>query len=102
VQKEKANEAIHAIYAEIEKLKNNPPKPQELETLKNYLFGKIQSGMDSLFSIASMYKNLLLDGREIDFIEGYVDAIKTIEPQIISDMIAKYVDDVEKVEMIVS
>lgn len=102
VQKEKAEEALEAIYAEINLLKKEAPSQQELNTLKNYLFGKIQSSMDSLFSIASMYKSLLIDNIEVDFIESYVEDIKKIQPGRISEMIENYVGEVEKVELIIS
>lgn len=102
VQKDKAEEARQAIEAEISKLSEEAPSDIELTTLKSYMIGKLQNSMDSIFSIAGLYKNLLLFEKGPDYLEEYMNAIQTIEGNEISDLVGKHFSTPQKVELLVS
>lgn len=89
VQSDRKAEAEEAILLEIEKLSNHTPSLEELNLLKNYLYGKMQSSMDSLFSIINLQKDLFLYGLDNKFLEAYLDRLANITSERISELVKK-------------
>lgn len=100
IQYERMEEALEAIYFEIDQLKKEPPGIQEVETLRNYLIGKLQNSMDSLFSILSLQKELFINGLDSEFLRNYFDVLMKIEPVEISESINKYFQSQEDIRVI--
>jgi predicted Zn-dependent peptidase len=90
LQKEKVEEGITAIEAELKRLAENPPSEKELATMQNYLRGKLLSSMDTVFNIASVYQSLFVHELTTDFLDDYLDALNGITPLDISEMVHKH------------
>lgn len=102
IQSKKKSEALEAIYTEIKKLAENPPSDRELKTLKNYLFGKMQSSMDSMFSILSLQKELFIHNLDEKYLDAYQNRLKSISGKEISEIIADNYLSQEDLTVIVS
>lgn len=72
------DEGIEAILAEIQKLREVPVPPQELDLVKNYMLGSFLRGLDGPFAVIDRYKTLLDYGQGHDYFEQFVNHISGI------------------------
>lgn len=92
VGSEVAGDALKEIYKEINRLRNEPIPDDELDLVKNYLSGKILSGLDGPFRLADYYQGLIIYGMGIDYIHQLLNTIKTVTAQELQDLANKYLD----------
>jgi zinc protease len=90
VQLDKSEETLEAINHEINRLATVPCDIKELNVLKSYMKGTILSSMDNILSISQMYTRLWISEKSVSDIEKYLQAIDSIAPDEISEMIHKY------------
>lgn len=90
--------AVKEIYLEMQRLIDEPIPERELELVKNYLSGRIQSSVDGPFRLAAMLKGLLIYDLNIDYIYTFIDLINNIEPITLQELAAKYLvpDDMQE------
>ncbi len=99
---DKLDEALDEIDREITRLSEEQPPSHELDTLKNYLRGKLLTSLDSIFGKVSVYKNLFLEDLPWTFLEDYLNSVNEIRPQDISEMTGRYFNRRERIEVVVS
>ncbi|MFT4786807.1 MAG: zinc protease [Cyclobacteriaceae bacterium] len=99
--KEHKQDALDQIEKELEKLATVPPDVRELETMKNYLKGKLLSSVDSIFTKIGMIKGLKLYGLSDDYFEQYLQTINSIKPDDINLAVNKYLQQAEKTKVLV-
>lgn len=101
VQRDKTDETLEAIQAEIKKLATQHCSNEELETLKSYMKGNLLSSLDSIFNIGSTYTSLWNGGLGIEFIQALLKTIDSISPAQISEMIDKHMYQPNQVQLVV-
>ncbi|MFT4739097.1 MAG: zinc protease, partial [Paraglaciecola sp.] len=99
--KEHKQDALDQIEKELEKLATVPPDVRELETMKNYLKGKLLSSVDSIFTKIGMIKGLKLYGLSDDYFEQYLQTINSIKPDDINLAVNKYLQQAEKTKVLI-
>ncbi len=92
VLKEKKDEAVDEILNEIRILQTQPPTQEELQTLKNYMKGKIKSSFDNVIDSLEIIRMLDLSGLTINYWSALFDEIDHISAEEISSISAKYFD----------
>lgn len=84
-------DTVAEVYKEIEELKTNLVPEEEIETIKNYMLGKIASSLDTVFHQSENYKSKLSEGADyLDYFESYVKSIRNISAERILEISKKY------------
>jgi len=84
-------DTIQEVYHEMEDLKTNRVPEEEIETIKNYMLGKIASSLDTVFHQSENYKVKLSEGADyIDYFDAYVKSIRNITAERILEISKKY------------
>ena len=92
VGREVSEATINEIQNEITAMRNNLIDNEELETVKNYLTGRLMRGVDGPMKYIDVYKGLLLYGRESSYINEYLKTIHEITAEEVRDLSVKYFD----------
>jgi predicted Zn-dependent peptidase len=83
-------QAIDEIYAEIQKLIDEPVTNEELETVRNYLLGDMLRSFDGVFALSNSLKTLVESALDYSHYEKYIDEIKNITPARLQQLAATY------------
>lgn len=89
VKKDLVNQAIEEVKSEIRILRTEKVGQDELETVKNYLLGQIQSSINTPFALADKFKTIYLRGFDYSYYDKMVETIKNIT----SDQIMETMND---------
>lgn len=84
--------ALKEIYMEMERLKNETIPKDEMDLVRNYLLGRLLSGLDGPFKLANIYKGLLIHGIGWDAIHRLIETTKTTSAKDLQDMAQQYFD----------
>lgn len=82
--------AMAEIRNEMEALVSHPVSLKELDMARNYLLGNLVTSLDSVFSIASMLRNLKCEGGDFGLLDEIIRKIRQITPADISYLSGKY------------
>ena len=92
VGKEVSEATINEVKNEIELMRNDLVDEEELETVKNYLIGRMMRSIDGAMKYADVYKGLILYGRDSEYLNEYLKTIQTITAEEVRDLFRKYYD----------
>lgn len=92
VGKEVSEATIKEIKHEIDVMRTDLVNEEELDTVKNYLTGRLMQGADGPMKYSDVYKGLILYGRDSDYVNNYLRTIHSITPAEIRDLSQKYFD----------
>jgi predicted Zn-dependent peptidase len=93
--------AVKEIYHEIGRLQQEAIPKQEVELVRNYLLGRLQSSLDGPFKISALFKGLLIYDLNIDYIYALIDTINTVTAADLQDLAIKYLNVDEMHEVVV-
>ena len=65
---------------------------EELELVKNYMLGQLLKSADGPYSMIDLYMGLEPYDMEMEFYNRSIDSIKSITPERIRELAAKYLD----------
>ena len=96
ISTEVANEyvgpTLKAIREEIEIMKNQLTKPEEMRMVKNYIIGSFMTMVDGPFKTSEVLRTLLVSGLDFKYIEEFLEQIQSISAQNIQNLSNKYLD----------
>lgn len=72
------NDALKEIYFEVERLRNELVPEEELNLVKNYLFGSFERSIDGVFPLSERHKTLHLNNLKSDHYLNYIARLKSI------------------------
>lgn len=101
VNKENTQQTLDEIRKEIHTLQTTPVEADELSTVKNFMAGEFVGSLNTPFEIADRYKVILLDGLPADFLETYIQHIRSVTPDEIQAMAQRYLGDDQLQEVVV-
>lgn len=85
------DDAVAEIFKEMKIMQTELVSEEELETVKNYMLGKLAGHLDTIFSQADNYKSKLFDGVDFQqYFDDYVNAIKNITSERILEISQKH------------
>ncbi len=91
--------AINEIYAELEKLTQNPVEKEELALVKNYLTGEFLRSIDGIFELSEKYKGLLETNIPTSYYASYIKAIEDSTPEKLLQIAQQYLQPNSMVEV---
>jgi predicted Zn-dependent peptidase len=94
-------DAVNQIYLEINRLCNEFIPLDELNLVKNYLFGSFQRSIDGSFSLADRHKILLLNGLSISHLESYLETLKNVTSEELLETARLYLQAADLTEVVV-
>ena len=94
-------DAVNQIYLEINRLCNELIPLDELNLVKNYLFGSFQRSIDGSFSLADRHKILLLNGLSISHLESYLETLKNVTSEELLETARLYLQATDLTEVVV-
>ncbi|MCS6934129.1 MAG: insulinase family protein [Chitinophagales bacterium] len=101
VGKEVCHAAIEEIQNEIHLLQNEPVPEDELQTVQNYLSGRILRSVDGPFKYAETLKNLIIYNLNTDYIHQTLHAVRSITPARIMQLSNQYLNPEKMYRVIV-
>jgi zinc protease len=82
--------ALTEIYKEIEVLKNERIREEELNLVRNYMLGSMLGSLENVFSHADKFKNIYFSGLDYDYYTRYIEKVKTITAEELLVLANKY------------
>ncbi len=93
--------AIEQIFIEIEKLRSEPVKAEELSLVKNYLLGTFLRSADGPFALADLFKATLDYGMDMSYYDSFLHTVKNITIKDIQDIAVKYLQPDSMIRLVV-
>jgi zinc protease len=93
--------AIGEVYAEMQRLREEPVSGQELELVRNYLAGTILGSIDGPFRSADTVRGIVQAGLSMDFVQQLVDALQGVSPRRLQELANQYLSPDELHEVVV-
>ncbi len=90
VNARQTHEAIDEIFYQIEKLKTETVPEEELQLIKNYLYGTFLRGFDGPFAVADRFQNVKDFNLTFDFYKKHLDKLMKIKSKTIRNIANKY------------
>ncbi|MFP4089683.1 MAG: M16 family metallopeptidase [Cyclobacteriaceae bacterium] len=101
VKKELTQLAIDEIYREMQRLQDEPLPESELNTVKNYMAGRLLSSVDTPFALAEKFKNIHLYGLTYDFYKNYLNTINSVDVETLQLMAQRYLIPENMLEVVI-
>lgn len=92
IGKEYREATLHEIEKELSRLQNEAADIEELQTVKNYMSGKILRSADGAFRFSDVLKGLLLFDRTPESLNNYLQTIQSISSERIMELAKKHFD----------
>jgi predicted Zn-dependent peptidase len=83
---------FNEIFSEIQRLKTELVDSDELQTVKNYMVGKIMRSIDGAFRYADVWKSLLLFERDEASLNNYLNTISEVTSEDMMKFANQYFD----------
>lgn len=93
--------AIHEIYFEMDRLREELVTDGELQLVKNYMLGTFLRSVDGPFAMADRFKGLLEYNLGYDYFDTYIATIKGISASTLRDLANTYFDKNSMIELVV-
>jgi predicted Zn-dependent peptidase len=91
VKMDHVEDSVEEVYKEIDIMRTQLVSDEEMETIKNYMLGKLAGNLDTVFSQSENYKSKLSEGADyIDYFKAYVNSIRNITSERILEVSKKY------------
>ena len=94
-------EAVNEINRQIEKLKAEKISQNELQLVKNYMYGTFLRGFDGPFALSDRLKNVIDFNLTFDFYKNHLDKIMKTKAEELNDFAGKFFDDAKQKLLVV-
>ena len=101
VKKKFTQLVLDETYREIELLRTKPVELTELDTVRNYLAGKLLNSINTPFALAEKFKNIYMHGLTYGFYQNYLKTLNTVTPERLQKVAQQYLITEEMREVIV-
>jgi predicted Zn-dependent peptidase len=92
VGKEHKDNTFREIKLEMQRLQNEPIDEEELQTVKNYMSGRILRSVDGALRYSDVLKSMILFDRNPEKINEYLTAIQNISAERVQQLAKRYLD----------
>ncbi|MGB3587101.1 MAG: pitrilysin family protein, partial [Tunicatimonas sp.] len=101
VKKELTQSALTEIYREIAILRDQPIDTIELNTVKNYMAGRLLTSVDTPFALAEKFKSIYLHNLTYAYFQDYLRAMNEINAQPLQQLAQHYFQEENWFEVVV-
>ncbi len=91
VGKKVKDAAVEEVYKEMDALME-PVGWDELNLVKNYLFGHFQRAIDGPLQLSKVFKTIHLQGSDFGYFRNYLTTLESISPEALSVIAQKYLN----------
>jgi len=95
------NATLTEIEKEINLLKTTLALDEEVELVKTYMEGSMLGSLESIFSHADKFKNVLLNDMSLTYYSYYMEQVKNMTPEKVRDIANKYLDFDQMIKVVV-
>jgi len=92
---------IREIYAEMNRLCNEPIAEEELNLVRNYMMGGLLGDLDGPFQLIARWKNLILNGLPPAHFHRTIDTIRNVDAQQLQVLAQRYFNPADFYELVV-
>ena len=92
---------IAEVYAEMERLRNEPIPAEELLLVRNYMLGSILGDLDGPLQIINRWKSYVLAGVNEAYFYNAIEQIQTVSAEQLQELANKYLQPEDFYEMVV-
>lgn len=92
--------ALHEIYKELKKLREERVSAEELDLVKKYMTGSFMHSIDGPFALAQNYKNVLLFGLDKSYFHKIIDVVNSMTSEKVQEIANKYLREEDLSEII--
>ena len=100
VNAEVTQNTLQEVYKEIDILQNEKVREDELQKVKNYLIGSLAANVTTPFAQMDLFKEIHLHHLGYGFYENYIDRINAVSAEDVLDIMQKYYQKSDLVEVI--
>ncbi len=93
--------ALREIFFEIDRLRNEPPSPEELKAIQNYMAGTFVLQNSSRTGIIEQLNFVDFHGLGADYLRRYVDRVHAVTPAEVRRVARAYLDPAEMAIVVV-
>ena len=86
---------------EIQKLREEPVKEEELSLVKSYMLGDFIRSIDGPFALAEKFKKIMLYELDYDYYDKFVDTIKAVTSSQLQHLANNYFKEENLYELVV-
>ncbi|PSR54389.1 insulinase family protein [Adhaeribacter arboris] len=90
VNYQNTQQTLDEIYREVNLLKSELVETSELQTVQNYIVGKLANDLSTIFDQSEKYKNIILHQLPLTFYSNYINAIKSVTPEELNLLANRY------------
>ncbi|UIR57510.1 insulinase family protein [Sphingobacterium sp. SRCM116780] len=98
---EVTNDTLVEIEKEIETLRTVFAEKEELDLVKNYMSGSMLGSLESIFSHADKFKNVLLSNMDLSYYDNYMTLINGMTAEKVKEIAIKYFDYNQMIKIVV-
>jgi len=99
--KEVCAATIEEVYKEMNEIREDLIDEEELQMARNFAIGTVLGDLDGPFHVASRWKNIILNGLDVDYFAKGIEIVKTITPEELQELAKKYLDPADFFELVV-
>ena len=99
--KEVCAATIEEVYKEMNEIREDLIDEEELQMARNFAIGTVLGDLDGPFHVASRWKNIILNGLDMDYFAKGIEIVKTITPEELLELAKKYLDPADFFELVV-
>ncbi|HVM87447.1 MAG TPA: pitrilysin family protein [Puia sp.] len=99
--KDVCNAAIHEVYKEMKRLREELIDEEELQTARNFMIGSILGDLDGPFHVAGRWKNIILNNLDENYFYNGIHVIKTITQKELRELADRYLQPEDFYELVV-
>lgn len=89
---EVTGQALKEIRKELDLLRSEEVKEEELSLVKNYMLGSFLRGIDGPFALADTYRDIMEQDLDNSFQYKFLNTVKTITPAKLKKLAVEYLD----------
>lgn len=98
---EVCSSALTEIEKEIELLKTETVKEEELNLVRNYMLGSMLGSLENAFSHADKFKNAYFSGLDYTYYDNYIETVKTITAEDLKQLANQYLNIADFTKVVV-
>ena len=95
------NNALEEIYKEMNIIREELIKEEELSLVKNYLMGNYLKSIDGPFALSDKFKGIMVYGLDYSYYDHYLDTLKNITSEQLLSLAKQYLDPDSMYELVV-
>lgn len=81
---------IAEVYREMERLRTEPISKEELELVRNYTVGELCREYEGVIAKSEVFINAWLSGENFDSVNNYLDVVRTVSAEELTEIARKY------------